>query len=214
MCRNNIFITGIGTDVGKTVISSIFTQALGAHYWKPVQCGSLDHPDSSTVMLLAGIETERLVPSAYSLKRPMSPHAAAAKEGVRIELDNILTAASDQMTIIEGAGGVLVPINDEHFIIDIASRLRCRVVIVVSYYLGCINHALLTIAEIKQRNIRIMGLVFNGTKNEDTRDILLKMSGLPCLLEVSHESVLDRSTIGNYASTLRERLNELPAEGQ
>jgi dethiobiotin synthetase len=157
-----LFITGIGTNVGKTVVSAILTEWLKADYWKPIQSGTIEGMDSETIRSLISNESTIIHPEAYLLKQPLSPHFAAKIDGVEIELSKVQLPITKNHIIIEGAGGILVPINDNEYVIDIAKKLDCEVVLVISNYLGCINHTLLSIDYLKRNNYKIFALVFNG----------------------------------------------------
>ena len=149
-----IFVTGIGTDVGKTIASAIITEALQADYWKPIQAGLYPLTDKEKVKSLISNKTSVFHPESYLLKEPMSPHAAAEMEGVTIDLNTIIVPATKNTLIIEGAGGIMVPINNHSFVLDLIEKLNAEVVLVVQNYLGCINHSLLTINALKQKGIK------------------------------------------------------------
>ena len=198
-----IFVTGIGTDVGKTVVSAILTEALQADYWKPVQTGSFFSTDSAKVQKLISNELSRIHPEAYSLKQYMSPHAAAELEGVSIEMANIHLPETTNNLVIEGAGGLMVPLNSTEFIIDLIAKLEAETVLVIQNYLGSINHSLLSIDALKHRNIKIRGLVFNGPPHKLSEDIILKYSGLPMLGRVAKEAEITKETVLKYAKEFR-----------
>jgi dethiobiotin synthetase len=201
-----IFITGIGTDVGKTVVSTIFTEALQADYWKPIQTGSYFSTDSAKLQKLISNTKTRIHPESYVLKQYMSPHAAAEQEGVRIELDNINLPETSNTLIMEGAGGIMVPLNDRHFIVDIIKKFDCETVLVIQNYLGSINHSILSIDALKFRDIKILGLVFNGPPHKLSEDIILKYSGVPCLGRVNKENLITPEVISRYAAQFAEVL--------
>ncbi|PIP92630.1 MAG: dethiobiotin synthase [Bdellovibrio sp. CG11_big_fil_rev_8_21_14_0_20_39_38] len=202
------FVTGISTDVGKTIFSAILANALQANYWKPVQCGNLDASDS--VLITNLIPRAKAIPSSYNFSCAQSPHAASKLENKTISLAFIREQKLIGPTVIEGAGGALVPLNETEDVIDIATAFKAEVIIVVKYYLGCINHTLLTISELKNRHLRIKGLVFNGIPNEESKKIVLQRSQLPCLLDIQQEDGFSIETIERYSLLLKERLNELP----
>ncbi len=167
----NLFITGIGTNVGKTVVSAVLTEALQADYWKPIQSGVVEGKDSDTVKSLITNSKSVFHAETYLLQEPLSPHFAAKLDGVEIELSKIynqfvrlsgVEAKSTNHLIIEGAGGLLVPVNDTQYVIDIAKEFGCEIVLVISSYLGCINHSLLSIDYLKRNHFKIKALVFNG----------------------------------------------------
>lgn len=204
--KYSYFITAIGTDSGKTLTSAIFTQALQADYWKPIQAGL--PRDTETVQRLVRNPVSRFHPEAYMLQAPMSPHAAAKAEGVKIQLETIRLPDTNNALIIEGAGGVLVPLNETHFVIDLAAHLNVEIILVANIYLGSINHTLLTVNELKRRNVRVKGVVFNGAENPETERIILQHSGYPCLLRIRPEPVITPETMERYATQLRENLRD------
>jgi dethiobiotin synthetase len=141
----------------------------------------------------------------YLLKEAMSPHAAAGKEGIRIDVDKIVAPDNDDNDlIIEGAGGVLVPLNDKDFVIDLIKKLDAEIILVSNIYLGSINHTLLTINEIKRRNIPVKGIIFNGPENKDTEDFILNYSGYRCLLRIRPEEKITEEVITKYSVKLFE----------
>ena len=199
-----IFVTGIGTDIGKTVVSAVLTEALGADYWKPVQCGELDNSDTMKVQSLVGNKDSIFQPEAYRLSGFMSPHAAAALEGVKIVLDSIIIPDTNNILIIEGAGGLLVPLSGKDLVIDLIEVLDCEAVVVSQNYLGSINHTLLTISALKERGIPITGIVFNGDANKETENIILDITGVKCLGRIDQEKVINPSIIAKYAIQFKD----------
>lgn len=196
------FVTGIDTGIGKTVVSAILCEALGASYWKPVQCGDLDTSDSLTVATLLGDEPQRILPEAYRLKAPLSPHAAAEIEGVEVTLDKIVVPEHAAPLVIEGAGGLMVPFNDREYMIDLIAKTGAKVVLVSKHYLGSINHTLLSIAVLQQRNLPVAGLVFVGARNEPTEAAIAQCSGEKVLGRVAFEDIVDREMVKRYATKL------------
>jgi dethiobiotin synthetase len=204
----NYFVTAIGTDSGKTVVSAILTEALQADYWKPVQTGK-DNRDLDKVMHLLNNGHSFCFQESYLLTHPLSPHAAAKLDGVTIELDCIVRPENgDNPLVIEGAGGVLVPLNDKNFVIDLAQKFEAEIVLVVNHYLGSINHTLLTIEAIKKRNLKVKGIIFNGAPNPESEDIILKHSGYRCLLRILPEDTIDQEIVTRYAIRLFENWDE------
>lgn len=198
------FITAIGTDSGKTLVSAIFTQALQADYWKPVQSGL--PKDADTIKQLVDFPV-CIHASAYEFAKPASPHDAAKAENRQIDLTQIQMPKTSNHLIVEGAGGLLVPLNSQDFVADIIQKFDLEVVLVVNLYLGCINHSLLSIQELKRRNLKVKGIVFNGEPNEETQSIILHHSGYECLLHIYPEKMLSREVVKKYASLLLEKLN-------
>lgn len=172
------FITGIGTEVGKTVASAIMVSTLNASYWKPVQAGDLHDTDTDKVQRLTGCTAH---PERFRLQRPMSPHAAAAAEGIGIRTGDFILPESETPIVVEGAGGVLVPLNDKETMLDLMLHLALPVIVVSRNYLGSINHTLLTVEVLRARRIEVAGILFNGQKNEETERVILGMSRLPLL---------------------------------
>lgn len=200
------FITGIGTEVGKTITSAIITQALKADYWKPVQAGELNHSDRMKVENLIDNNRSKFHPEAYRLNQPMSPHAAAERDGIKIDIASIKMPHTDNHLVIEGAGGLLVPLNDNDTILNLIEILNCEVILVSRHYLGSINHTLMSIELLKQRNIRIKGILFNGKENKDTESIITKMSEIEVLGRINELENLNKSVINSIAQDLKNIL--------
>ncbi|MDJ1491733.1 dethiobiotin synthase [Cytophagaceae bacterium DM2B3-1] len=195
------FITAIGTDSGKTLISAIVTEALQADYWKPIQAGF--PRDTEKVQALISNSVSQFHSEAYLLQHPMSPHAAAQREGVEIDIHTLSLPNTHNTLIIEGAGGVLVPVSNQHFVIDIAQKFEAEVILVANIYLGSINHTLLTINELKRRNIPVKGIIFNGPANEDSEQFILNYSQYPLLLHVYPEEQITPEVVLSYAQQLK-----------
>lgn len=163
---NKLFITGIGTEVGKTVCSAVLVQYFKADYWKPVQSGDLDYTDSHKVA--SWTENTDCHPETYRLKLAASPHQSAREESIEIKIEEFRLPKTDNKLIIEGAGGLMVPLSDDVFMIDLIEKLKLPVVLVVRNYLGCINHTLLSVMALHQRKIKLEFLIFNGNFPTDT----------------------------------------------
>lgn len=201
------FITGIGTEIGKTIVSAIVTEALQADYWKPIQAGDLDHSDTHKVKALISNSKTVFHPNSFALKTPMSPHGAAEIDGVKISSDKIQPPQTTNDLVIEGAGGLLVPISDTETIADLIQP-GDKVIVVSRHYLGSINHTLLTIEALKRRNLNCIGIIFNGNENKSTEDIIHKMTGLPVLLRINEESEFSKEIVKTYAEKLRASLKK------
>ena len=204
--KRRYFITGIGTEVGKTLASAIITQALEADYWKPVQAGDLDCSDSLKVQEWTDNSKSTFHPEAYRLNHPMSPHAAADKDGVEIQLSSIKSPETENHLVIEGAGGLLVPLNQKETILDLIAQIDCEVILISRHYLGSINHTLMSIEVLKQRNIPIKGILFNGAENNDTESIIKKMGGIKVIGRINELEKLNKSTINSVAQGLKQAL--------
>ena len=202
MKNQTYFITGISTEVGKTIVSAIVTQALQADYWKPVQAGELEHSDTHKVQQLVSNIKTKFHASAFNLKTPMSPHAAAKIDGVGLSVTKIKRPKVQNNLVIEGAGGLLVPLNDTQTVIDLILPLD-KVIVVSRHYLGSINHTLLTIEALKSRGIPVFGIIFSGAKHPSTESIITKMSGVPVLGRIDQEPYFDKNVVKQYAEDLR-----------
>ncbi len=192
----NYFVTGIGTNVGKTVVAAILAEALKADYWKPVQSGATEGSDSETVRLLISNPQTVIHPESYVLALPVSPNIAAKAENVEINVENICLPATQNYLIIEGAGGLLVPLNDTLYVCDLAKKFNTPVILVVKDYLGCINHTMLSVNYLLQHKYTIYALVFNGDFSSGVKEIIsgfcknLKIINLPEIKKLSAQSVL------------------------
>lgn len=200
-----LFITGISTDVGKTIASAIITEALQADYWKPVQAGDLDNSDTHKVKCYISNEKSQFHPNAYALNTPASPHLAAELDGITIDLQQIKEPKTQNHLVIEGAGGVFVPLNDTDCVVDLIQP-DYKVIVVSRHYLGSINHTLLTIESLLNRKITIGGIVFSGEENQSTESIILNKTGLKCIGRIEQEPYFDQNVIREYAELFRENL--------
>ncbi|TBH70960.1 dethiobiotin synthase [Aquirufa nivalisilvae] len=194
-----IIVAGIGTEIGKTVVSAILTKALEADYWKPIQSGDLDQGDAYWIQQWVKHPNLTIWPSTYRLSQPLSPHTAAELDGISIELNQFQKPASSQPLVIELAGGLMVPINDQQTNIDLIQSLDAPVILVSKNYLGSINHTLLSFEMLKQRGISILGIIFNGPENPSGEKFILNYTQLPLLLRVNEEQKIDDSIIDHYA---------------
>jgi len=180
---NGIFVTGIGTDVGKTWVSACLCHHLKYAYFKPIQAGTLPNTDSQRILHYAPHTT--IVMERHVLKMPASPHYAAAEEGVEIELSDFEWPSVDSPILVEGAGGPLVPINSKDMVIDIAVKFNLPVVLVVRHYLGSINHTLCAVEAIERRGLNIAGLVISGSEHKPSEEVILSVTGVPILARLN-----------------------------
>ena len=202
----NYFITAIDTDSGKRLVSAILSEMLEADYWKPVQAGL--PRDSETVKALISNAKTRIYPEQYLLKTPASPHASAKIDGVSIKLPDFTLPVADNL-VIEGAGGCLVPLNENDFVIDLIQKLGAPVIVVADLYLGSINHTLLTLEALKARKLPIKGLIFNGDSNPESERIILKHhSSLRLLLNIKKEPAINAGVVKTYAAKLKSNWND------
>ncbi len=181
-----IFVTGTGTDVGKTVISSILVSGLAAKYWKPIQCGLEEPTDSQWIQKTSELDRSHFIAETYRLPLPLSPHAAAAAENISIKLDDFLLPeiSYEEYLIIEGAGGIMVPINEDQMILDLMVKLKIPVLLVSSNVLGTINHTLLSLEQLKRSGVDVLGVILNGDINTINRKAIEKYGDTTVLAEI------------------------------
>jgi dethiobiotin synthetase len=200
-------ITGIGTDIGKTVVSAIIAQVLKASYWKPIQAGELENSDSTKVFNWTEDDVT-VLKEAFRLTQPMSPHAAAKYDGLKIDRESITFPEVDGNLIIEGAGGILVPINNDGLLfIDLFSEWNFPVIIVSRHYIGSINHTLLTVEALKSRNIPIEGIIFVGDENKETESIILEITQCKMITRIPLVEKVNTAFIQEQAIRLRQIIN-------
>lgn len=203
-----IFITGISTDVGKTIASAIIVEALQADYWKPIQAGDLQNSDSHKVKTLLSNTKTTFFENSYALQTPASPHYAAAIDNITIDLNKIIEPKTDNNLVIEGAGGLFVPLNNYDCVIDLI-KPDYKVIVVSRNYLGSINHTLLTIEALKSRNISCAGIIFSGDENQATESIILSKTNVNFIGRINNEPYFDKNIIAEYADLFREKLLQL-----
>ena len=196
----SIIIAGIHTGIGKTICSAVICQALGYDYWKPVQAGDLDNSDSIFIQQNVTNPTCKIHPEEYRLQTPMSPHKAAEIDGINITKEDFILPTSTNPIIVETAGGIMSPLADNLLNIDLMEHLQLPVIVVSNNYLGSINHTLLTVAALKQRNIPIKGLVFSGEEISSSREFVLQYTQLPLLFSIPLFEKTDAATIAIFAT--------------
>jgi dethiobiotin synthetase len=199
-----IFITGTSTEVGKTLVSAIVTEALKADYWKPIQAGELDYSDTDKVAEMISNKKSVFHKNSYALQTPMSPHAAAEIDGIEISLKKITTPTTLNTLVIEGAGGLLVPLNNTATILDII-QADYKIIVVSRHYLGSINHSLLTIKLLQEKGFQV-AVIFSGNKNNSSESIIQKMTGASIIGRIDEEKNITKETILKYADLFREKL--------
>ncbi|MFX0556322.1 dethiobiotin synthase [Maribacter sp. CXY002] len=202
-----IFIAGISTGVGKTLASAIITEALHADYWKPIQSGDLDNTDSDTIKNLISNDNTVIHPSSYELKSPMSPHAAAEIDGVRIDRFHINEPETENHLVIEGSGGLLVPLNEEDTMFDIIMP-NYKVIVVSKHYLGSINHTLLTINWLQHKGYDV-SVLFNGNPNPQSENIILHKTGVSLIGRIEEEKEISKEVVKKYADKFKGILESL-----
>lgn len=191
-----VFVTGTDTNVGKTVVAAWLVRGWAADYWKPVQTGTEQDRDADTVRALAGMTApQRIHPSAWELTAPLSPHVAAAREGRHIALSDFAQPATTRPLVVEGAGGILVPLNDGDLMADLAAALRLPALVVARSGLGTINHTLLTIEALRRRDIAVAGIVMVGRPDADNRRSIEHFAQTPVLAEIPPLAPLTPQTL-------------------
>ncbi|WP_353084209.1 dethiobiotin synthase [Flavobacterium sp.] len=203
-----LFITGIGTDVGKTIASAIVTQALEADYWKPIQAGDLDNSDSHKIQKYISNNKTKIHANSYKLNTPASPHLAAAIDRITIDIKEINEPKTTNHLVIEGAGGLLVPLNDNDCIIDLIQK-DYKVILVSRHYLGSINHTLLSFEALKSKKIPLAGIIFSGDENKATEEIILAKTKAKFIGRIEEEPYFDANVIQQYADEFRDNLLKL-----
>lgn len=199
------FITAIDTDVGKTIISAIVVKALGAAYWKPIQCGDLVFSDTMKVESL--VENVSTFSEAYALEFPLSPHESARLSDVKVNMEKF-SLPKERPIVVEGAGGLMVPLNDQgDLVIDIAKKIDAQIIVVIKNYLGSINHSLLTIDYLKRNNYNIKGLVINGESTPSSERIIEKISGCKILFRTPFCENVNSAFIEEQAEIARVALS-------
>ena len=200
-----LFITGISTDVGKTIASAIIVEALQADYWKPIQAGDLEHSDTHKVQSLVSNTQSHFHSNSYALQTPASPHLAAAIDGITIAMNEIQEPKTNNHLVVEGAGGILVPLNDTQSVVDLIQP-DYKVIVVSRHYLGSINHTLLTIEALQNRKIQVAGIIFSGDENTSSESIILSRTAVPFIGRIAQEPYFDNNVISEYAELFRENL--------
>ncbi len=190
-----LFVTGTDTDIGKTVVAAWAMLHLEATYWKPVQAGLADETDEEAVRRLTGAADDRFLPSAYRLPDPLSPHEAARRAGTRIEMAKLVPAENRGSLIIEGAGGLMVPLNEDCFVIDLIRQLEATAILVCRSTLGTINHTLLSLQALRAREIPIAGVVMNGPKTPHNRSAIETYGQVRVLAEIPLLDPLTREAL-------------------
>ncbi|WP_225894748.1 dethiobiotin synthase [Leptolyngbya sp. O-77] len=197
MFPEKFFITGTDTNVGKTVVSALLTLGLNASYWKPIQSGLDPISDTDYVRKVTGLDDSHFLPERFTLTQPLSPHAAAEIDGVQIHLSDFQLPSQlpYKPLIIEGAGGLMVPLNEEDFVIDLIRQFQLPVCLVTRSTLGTINHTLLSLSQLRRMEIPILGVIVNGPKNEGNRAAIAHYGNVPILAELEPLAEVNPATL-------------------
>lgn len=202
MNKQSFIVAGIGTEVGKTVVSAILCEVLGAHYWKPIASGADDGPaESVSVARLVCDGAHRVFSERYLFRKSLSPHIAAAIDGVEVSLNEFALPVCERPLVVELAGGVMVPLNDTATNVALIRHLNLPVVVVSRHYLGSINHTLLTLQALRHHNIPVRGVVFNGEELPDTERIISSLSDVHVIGRVPNFDQVSAATIGAFAKS-------------
>jgi len=202
-----IAITGIHTGIGKTVATSMLAEALGADYWKPVQAG-MEERDSDVLMKLLTNGPARVHPEAVCLTQPMSPHAAAAIDNVEVDYKKFKWPITTKVLLVETAGGILSPMSDDSTMADFIAYFKLPTILITQNYLGSINHTLMSIEVLKNRGIKILGLVINGAAYPSSESFIEQYAGIPVLARIPHFETLTQKTIHAAALEIRQALQQ------
>lgn len=204
MHPRSVFVAGTDTGVGKTVVSAALVLGLDGYYWKPIQSGNDEPTDTDRVRAWTRLAEDRFLPEGYVLEAPMSPHASAALDGVTIDADRLAKTPlpSDRPMVVEGAGGLLVPLNDDVLLVDLIGDLGLPVVLVTRSGLGTLNHTLLSLGELDRRGIPVVGVAMVGTRHESNRRALEHYGGTPVIAEVPMLRTIDASTLAKTFSDI------------
>lgn len=206
MLPKRIVISGIDTNIGKTVVSAILAEAIGASYWKPIQAGDLHQSDSMCVAALT--ESVTILPEAVRLKKPASPHFAAKEEGIHLNEELFQIPDVPGALIIEGAGGLMVPINEQGFLFaNLFKTWNVPVIVVSRHYLGSINHTLLTLSTLRSLEIPVEGIIYIGAEHEPSESIIETYSGIPTITHIPQCEVVDKAFVMHEAGRVRHLLN-------
>ena len=203
--NDTYFITGISTEVGKTISSAIVVESLQADYWKPIQSGDLDNSDTMKVKSLISNSISTFFPSNYEFDYPASPHLSAQMEGRHIELAHIKRPHSSNTLVIEGAGGLFVPLNERNTILDLMLPTD-KIVLVSRHYLGSINHTMLSVEALQRRGLNIFGIIFSGEENTATESWIASYTQIPIIGRIEEEPFFDKNTIKKYADLFKKKL--------
>jgi dethiobiotin synthetase len=193
------FISGIGTGIGKTFVSAVLAEALQADYWKPIQCGMDGGTDSEKVASLISNPNTKIHEESYVFKMPASPHIAANAENVKIMMESVVLPETTNNILIEGAGGLMVPVDEGSYVVDLAAQFETEIILVCSSYLGCINHSLLSIDYLLKNDFQVKGLVLNGNFDKGVKTAIMSYAELPIIAELPQISDISKEAVHNLS---------------
>jgi len=192
---HGFFVTGTDTDVGKTLVSAWLATHLGASYWKPIQAGTEPTTDAATVQALAELPSERVWPEVYLLSEPIAPHEAARRAGITLDMAKLRMPEHQGLVVVEGAGGLMVPITDKAYMIDLAAQLDLPIILVARSTLGTINHTLLSIEAIRRRGLPLAGVVISGPETPHNRAAIERYGQIEIIAEIPRLETINRSAL-------------------
>jgi dethiobiotin synthetase len=192
---SGFFVTGTDTDVGKTLVSAWLLSHLDACYWKPVQAGTEPETDSVTVRRIAGATADRILPEAYILPEAMAPHEAARRANITIDFEKLVPPPCDRLLIVEGAGGLMVPLTSDAYVIDLAEELELPIILVSRSTLGTINHTLLSLEAIRRRGLSLAGVVISGPETPHNRAAIERYGQTEIIAEIPWLDSVTRSSL-------------------
>ena len=203
-----VFVTGTDTDVGKTVAAACLLQALDGDYWKPVQSGLRDGTDTATIKKLIKRDGATFFPSAYELKQPLSPHEAARRDGVEIEMKRFRRPNTKRPLVVEGAGGVMVPLNKRALVINLIVKSKLPVIVVARSGLGTINHTLLSLQALREKKCTVLGVIMNGPRNAANVQAIESYGRTRVLWQMTPIKPLNANTVARASQRLAKALTE------
>ncbi len=190
-----LFVTGTDTGIGKTVISAILMAGLKGKYWKPIQSGLEETTDTQWIKEVTTLPENHFFPETYRLKQPLSPHASAAAEGIHIDLEAFQLPNTEEHLIVEGAGGIMVPLNETHLMLDLMKKLDIPVLLVARSELGTINHTLLSLEQMRRHGVEVFGVIMNGPRNPNNREAIEHFGNVSVRAEIEPLSEINRNIL-------------------
>jgi dethiobiotin synthase len=199
---SGFFVTGTDTEVGKTLVSAWLLTQLDGSYWKPIQAGTVPTTDSATVQSLADLPVSRVLPEAYLLPEPMAPHESARRANIAMDMEKLKLPPHDGLVVVEGAGGLMVPIVDGAYMIDLAEALDLPIILVARSTLGTINHTLLSVEAIRRRGLPLAGVVISGPETPHNRAAIERFGKVEVIAEIPQLETVNRDTLKAIAPEL------------
>ena len=204
-----IVVVGIGTGIGKTLVSAVIVEALEADYWKPIQAGKDRGTDSEQLRELISNQKTVFHPEVFCLSKPVAPYEGAAIDGVTIDITKLKLPETDNFLVVETAGGLMVPLSEKHLNIDLIKQWDAPVILVSQHYLGSINHTLLSCYVLKSYGIKLLGIIFNGEQNDAREKFILDYTGADCIARISRQKRINQVVIKNCAGNWKEKLKAI-----